>query len=272
MNTLVMKFGGAAVATPAQFSRIADIILQRLKEYSRLVVVVSAMGNTTDQLISLAKEVNSAPPRREYDMLVSVGERISISLLAMALAAKNHQAVSFTGSQSGIITCGKHSDARIIDVRPHRLINVLNAGSVAIVAGFQGVSQKGEITTLGRGGSDTSAVALAIALNAVKVEFFKDVPGIFSEDPKTHAETSLLPYLSYEDALNIILKGAKVLQARSVELASKNGIPLHVLSFQDFNPGVISGTIIGNQEAQRTGTPIYEMDASLGMEYATVAS
>ena len=134
-----MKFGGAAVANPQQFSRIADIILHRKREYERIAVVVSAMGNTTDQLISLARQVNPEPPQREYDMLVSVGERISISLLAMALAAKQHRAVSFTGSQSGIITCSKHAEARIVDVRPHRLIPILDSGSVVIVAGFQDI-------------------------------------------------------------------------------------------------------------------------------------
>ena len=188
-----MKFGGASVATTASFAHIADLILEKKRVYRRVVVVVSAMGNTTDQLITLAKEVNVNPPKREYDMLVSVGERISISLLAMALAAKNHQAYSFTGSQSGIITCGRHTDARIIDVRPHRLIPVLESGSVAIVAGFQGVSMNGEITTLGRGGSDTSAVALGIALGAEKVLFFKDVGGVFEKDPKRRSSGRLDP-------------------------------------------------------------------------------
>jgi aspartate kinase len=245
MGTLVMKFGGAAVASPCQFSKIAEIILQRRKEYDRIAVVVSAMGDTTNQLISLAKEVNRDPPRREYDMLVSVGERISISLLAMALAAKNHQAVSFTGSQSGIITCENHSDARIVDVRPHRLLPVLDAGSVVIVAGFQGVSRSGEITTLGRGGSDTSAVALAVALGAVKVEFFKDVPGIFDKDPKQDSSAAFLPELTYKEALEIIQRGAKVLQQRSIDLACKNGMPLHVMAFENFRPENCSGTIIG---------------------------
>ncbi len=253
-----MKFGGAAVATPQHFAKIADIILFRLKEYSRIAVVVSAMGDTTDQLISLAKQVNQEPPRREYDMLVSVGERISISLLAMALAAKGHRAVSFTGSQSGIITCSNHSDARIIEVRPHRLRPVLDASSVAIVAGFQGVSREGEITTLGRGGSDTSAVALAISLGADKVEFFKDVPGIFLVDPKENPSAPLLPRLSYEEALKIIRCGAKVLQARSVELACKNRMPLHVLSFQDFGLEKQLGTIIAIDE-KGPSEPVYEM-------------
>lgn len=260
MNTLVMKFGGAAVATSLHFARIAEIILQRKQEFSRIAVVVSAMGNTTNQLISLAKEINQDPPRREYDMLVSVGERISISLLAMALAARNHQAVSFTGSQSGIITCGNHSDARIIDVRPHRLLPVLDSGSVVIVAGFQGVSRKGEITTLGRGGSDTSAVALAIALKAVKVEFFKDVAGIFACDPKQDPLAEFFPELSYDEALTIIKKGAKVLQSRSVVLASKNKMPLHVMSFDDFQPGKRLGTLIGSLNDNQVVCPAYELE------------
>lgn len=263
MKTLVMKFGGAAVATPQQFPRIAGIILQRLSEYQRVAVVVSAMGDTTDQLITLAKQVNADPPRREYDMLVSVGERISISLLAMALAACDHQAVSFTGSQSGIITCGNHSDARIVDVRPHRLLPILDAGSVVIVAGFQGVSRNGEITTLGRGGSDTSAVALAVALDASKVEFFKDVPGMFSEDPKENPLAVLLPQLTYADALQIIHKGAKVLQSRSVSLASKNGMPLHVRSFHNFDPEKHSGTIIAHSDGCRSLERFYEEEGNL---------
>lgn len=260
MSTLVMKFGGAAVAAPQQFARIADIILQRKREHARIAVVVSAMGDTTNTLISLAKEVNPNPPRREYDMLVSVGERISISLLAMALAAKNQQAVSFTGSQSGIITCANHSDARIVDVRPHRLLPVLETGAVVIIAGFQGVSRCGEITTLGRGGSDTSAVALAVALRAEKVEFFKDVPGIFDSDPKHNPSACLFPQLSYSKALEILQKGAKVLQSRSVDLACKNKMPLHIMSFNDFKPGECAGTLISSSDGAPAGcsSPIYE--------------
>ncbi len=260
MNTLVMKFGGAAVASPEKFAQIVEIILQRRKSYKRIAVVVSAMGDTTDQLIALARQVNPDPPRREYDMLVSVGERISISLLAMALAGKQLPAVSFTGSQSGIITCNKHSDARIVDVKPHRLLPMLEAGSVVIVAGFQGVSRQGEITTLGRGGSDTSAVALAISIGACKVEFFKDVPGIFASDPKMDPLARLLPMLSYTDALQIVSQGAQVLQARSVALAEKNDMPLHVLSFENFDGEMHSGTIISSLETKaiRRASPIYE--------------
>jgi aspartate kinase len=235
MSTLVMKFGGASVATPEQFSSIADIIIDRMQEYPQVVVVVSAMGKTTDQLVELAKQVNPDPPRREYDMLVSVGERISISLLAMALARKNCQATSFTGSQSGIITSDDHSEARILEVKPHRLLPCLAQGKVVIVAGFQGVSRKGEITTLGRGGSDTSAVALAAAFDA-KVEFYKDVPGIFSADPKCCSEAFVYPELTYQAALDIVKRGAKVLHSRCIELAEKNGLTLHVRSFDDYKP------------------------------------
>ena len=251
-----MKFGGAAVASPDCFARIADLILERKREFERIAVVVSAMGDTTDKLISLAKQVNPAPPQREYDMLVTVGERISIALLAMALDLKKQEACSFTGSQSGIITCNQHTEARIIDVRPHRLVAVLDAGKIAIVAGFQGVSKAGEITTLGRGGSDTTAVALGVALSAARVEFYKDVPGICSEDPKRNREAALLSHLSYEEALGIVQGGAKVLHARSVQLAKKNGVTLHVRSFQaDQPPG---GTWIGADEPFCPSPLIYE--------------
>lgn len=255
-----MKFGGAAVATTKQFPRIAELVLEKKRTYHRIAVVLSAMGNTTDQLIGLAKEVNSNPPKREYDMLVSVGERISISLLAMALAVKNHEAYSFTGSQSGIITCSRHSDARIVDVRPQRLIPVLESGSVAIVAGFQGVSRGGEITTLGRGGSDTSAVALAVALGAERVEFFKDVAGVYSEDPKSDPAARLIEQLSYEEVLQILQKGAKILHPRSVELARANGMPLYVTSFHKEPPDDRCGTWICDPQTQRKTRPIYESD------------
>ena len=257
-STLVMKFGGAAVASAEHFSKIAGIIVERWREYRRIAVVVSAMANTTDQLIALAKEVNPDPPRREYDMLVSVGERISISLLAMALAAKHHHAISFTGSQSGIMTCSRHTDARIVEVRPHRILPVLNAETIVIVAGFQGVSRLGEITTLGRGGSDTSAVALALAIEAEKVEFFKDVPGIFAQDPKKNPTASLLKHLSYEEALKIAYAGAKVLHPRSIELAQKNSLLLHVRSFQDDHSNSDCGTLIGSIGCSSRKTPLYE--------------
>ena len=241
---LVMKFGGASVATPESFLKIAEIIIEQANANESVAVVVSAMGNATDQLFKLACQVNQDPPRRELDMLVSAGERISIALLAMALAAKGREAVSFTGSQSGIITDDVHSDAKIIDVRPYRIANVLKQGKIAIVAGFQGVSRNGEITTLGRGGSDTTAVALAIALNSPSVVFYKDVPGIFNADPKQDPQAQLIPKISYEEAYALALQGAKVLQARSIALAEKNGIVLSIRSFERHRD---IGTIVGEE-------------------------
>jgi len=243
MKTLVLKFGGAAVAKPERFELIADLILERTLHYEKIVAVVSAMGNMTDELLALAKQVHPSPPKREQDMLISVGERISMSLLAMALDLKGKYAVSLTGSQAGIMTTSNHAEARIVDVRPHRVIKYLDQGKIVIVAGFQGVSRDGEITTLGRGGSDTTAVALAIALGAEKVEFYKDVPGIFAEDPKTNPAAEFYTSLDYTKALEITQKGAKVLQSRCIDLAAKNRLPLHVLPFNQ--PKESAGTLIG---------------------------
>ncbi len=226
-----MKFGGASVAKPENFLSIAELIAKRSDADLRIAVVVSAMGNTTDQLLDLARQVHPNPPRREQDMLVSVGERISIALLAMALARKGVQAISFTGSQSGILTTDDHAEAKIVDVKPHRIVKALDAGCLAIVAGFQGVSRSGEITTLGRGGSDTTAVALAVALGAEKVEFYKDVGGIFEADPKKDPSALLIERLSYAQAFEMASSGAKVLHPRSIALAEKNGVQLHVLPF-----------------------------------------
>ncbi|MES2613954.1 MAG: aspartate kinase [Bdellovibrionota bacterium] len=256
-HTIILKFGGASVASPEAFSHISDIVIERKKHYQNVVVVVSAMGNTTNELIALAHKVNSNPPRREFDMLISVGERISISLLAMALAKKNVEAVSFTGSQTGIITTNENGDAKIIDVKPKRLLPCLAQGKVVIVAGFQGMSTDGDITTLGRGGSDTTAVALAVALGAEKVEFFKDVLGIYNEDPKKNPHAKLLPTLSYDEALKIILAGAKVLHARSVSMAQKNSIKLHVLCFTDYKNSNY-GTVILSQT--RLSEPEYKYE------------
>lgn len=246
-STLVMKFGGASVATPDSFARIAEIILNRMNLYTRIAVVVSAMGDTTDDLISLAHKVNPQPPRRELDMLISVGERISVALLAMALAKEGQDAISFTGSQAGIVTTEAHSEARIVDVRPHRILPHVESGKVLVIAGFQGVSRTGEITTLGRGGSDTTAVALAVALNADKVEFFKDVDGIFDCDPKTNSNAKLKSVLSFEEARELVAQGAQVLHDRSVLLAEKNELPLHVLPFMDFL-NTSKGTWIGPRQ------------------------
>ncbi|MFI5343523.1 MAG: hypothetical protein ACHQUC_04805 [Chlamydiales bacterium] len=256
-ETIVMKFGGAAVATPEHFKNIAEMIIARLASVPRLVVVVSAMGKTTDQLIDLARQVHPTPPQREYDMLISAGERISMSLLAMALCRVGQEAMSFTGSQSGIITCSKHSQAQIIDVKPHRLADCLDQRKIAIVAGFQGVSREKEITTLGRGGSDTSAVALGAALGASQVEFYKDVAGIFDQDPKQCPEAVCLPRLTYGQALDIVSQGARILHPRAIQLAAKNGLPLHVRSFIPSDQDT-EGTWVHDADALRRNPPLFE--------------
>lgn len=249
---VVMKFGGAALASKDQIERAADIVENKKKSTARILVVVSAMGGMTENLLSLAKEIHEDPPRRELDMLVSVGERVSMALLAMALAKRNVEAVSFTGSQSGIITCSRHADARIIDVRAFRIEEALGNDRVAIVAGFQGVSREKEITTLGRGGSDTTAVALAVALGAEGVEYYKDVAGVYSEDPKMNPSAQPFSHLEYEEAKEIIAKGAKVLHARALALAQRNHLLLHVRSF--LHDG--EGTKIGGKG--KRGSPVFE--------------
>ncbi|MCH9617385.1 MAG: Aspartokinase [Chlamydiia bacterium] len=247
-KTLVLKFGGAALKDIAHFENVAAIIEAESKSYERVCVVVSAMAGMTDYLGSLADLVHMRPPGREKDMLLSVGERVSMSLLAMLLQKKGVKAESFTGSQAGIITTTEHSNAKIIDVKPKRLAAVFESNKIPIIAGFQGVSLDGEITTLGRGGSDTTAVAIAVALGAEKVMFFKDVDGVCSQDPKKFDDVSLLDRLTYEEALKVIgeEKGA-VLHPRSVRLAWKNNLVMQVLSFQE-NSKVKSGSMVFSGE------------------------
>lgn len=225
---LVMKFGGTAMADIEQFEKLALLIEHRLKNFTHVIVVVSAMGSQTDELMKLAKKVHPSPPKREQDMLVTAGERISMALLAMALELRGISAISFTGSQSGIITTDKHTEAEILEVRPYRIKEAFQAKKVVIVAGFQGVSVEKEITTLGRGGSDTSAVALAVALDAQKVEFYKDVPGIGKENPKMHPDTEIYKELTYDEALKIVGEGAEVLHDRSLKLAKKHSVLLEI--------------------------------------------
>lgn len=232
MSIVVMKFGGAALKSPGSFSHIADLIQGKRKEGLNIIVVVSAMGDMTDQLISLAHEVHPTPPVRELDMLISAGERMSMSLLAMALEAKGIEAVSFTGSQAGIITSKDHTEARILGVRPLRLPFHLQQGRVVVVAGFQGVSEAKEITTLGRGGSDTTAVALGAALGATSVELYKDVGGIYDRDPVRFPQAKHYPHLTFDQASEIISKSAHpILHSRALNLAKEKGVLLRVLSF-----------------------------------------
>ena len=261
MKIAVLKFGGASVSQkPEKFSLVADIIAEKLKHFDNVVVVVSAMAGMTDDLLKLAYMVSDSPPKREVDMLVSVGERISISLLAMALDKKNIKAISLTGSQSGIITCVKHSEAKIMDVKPRRIIEQLQKGKVVIVAGFQGVSSSKEITTLGRGGSDTSAVALAIALGSSRVEFYKDVEGVADKDPNFEKDAKIYKQLSYDQAIKIVGNSVKqVLHPRCIILAQNNNIQLHIRSFKTFlKKNNNYGTFIGNFSLVKQEKCVYE--------------
>ena len=232
-----MKFGGAAVHDVSQFEKVAQIVKNRCQKFSRVVVVVSAMGSMTDDLVNLGKMVHPNPPKREVDMLVSIGERVSISLLAMALDLQGIEAVSFTGSQSGIITTDDHGEAKIVEVRPRRVLAVLEENKVAIVAGFQGMGVGGDITTLGRDGSDISAVAIAGAVGASCVEFYKDIPGIGSANPKVDPDTKIFEELSYEEAM-----GCGALHKDCISLAKKYGVALQIRAF--YSPEKI-GTRIG---------------------------
>lgn len=265
VRTLVMKFGGAAVASPDCFGQVADIILNRCQDFGRVLVVVSAMKDHTDGLIAMARSIHAEPPKRELDMLITVGERVSASLLSMALWAKGKEAVSFTGSQAGLITCARHSDARIVDVRPRRILPHLAAGRVVIVAGFQGVSEQGEITTLGRGGSDTTAVALAAALSAEKVEFFKDVRGIYEKNPKKYPGLEPFRHLDYSQALDIVVaSGSKVLHPRCLELARSNSLRLHVMSFKEYSKKDC-GTVVEGRRSKNESSGVISYEQPLSV-------
>jgi aspartate kinase len=227
---VVQKYGGSSVAGVERIRAVADRVAATKASGKDVVVVVSAMGDTTDELLALARQVCDSPARRELDMLLSAGERISMALLSMALNARHVPAVSFTGSQSGIITNDSHTNARIVEVRPYRVQDELARGKVVIVAGYQGVSYKKEVTTLGRGGSDTTAVALAAALDAEACEIYSDVEGIYSADPRVVPQARRLAELSYEEMQELAEAGAKVLNAQAVEFAKERGIALYARS------------------------------------------
>ncbi len=243
MAIIVQKYGGSSVSDVGRIRRVAERVQARRAEGHQLVVVVSAMGDTTDELLGLAKQVSLDPPRRELDMLLTCGERISMALLSMALQELDVPAISFTGSQSGIITDESHAGARIVEVRPVRILEALAGGRVVIVAGYQGVSRQREVTTLGRGGSDTTAVALAAALAAEVCEIFSDVDGVFSADPRLVPGARKLAALGYEEMQELASAGARVLNAQAVEWAKANGILLHAQHAHVPSPS--SGTRIG---------------------------
>ncbi len=235
---VVQKYGGTSVGDVDRIKRVADRVARTRREGNQTVVVVSAMGSTTDELIAMAEAVNPQPPQRELDMLLTSGERISMALLAIALADRGVAARSFTGSQAGIITDAVHGKARIVDITPGRVREALDAGDVVIVAGFQGVSQDTkDVTTLGRGGSDTTAVALAAALGADVCEIYTDVDGVYTADPRIEPSARKLDVVSYEEMLELAAQGAKVLQVRSVEFGRNHGVRIHVRSSFSYAEG-----------------------------------
>jgi aspartate kinase len=237
VSIIVQKYGGTSVADIQRIRRVAERVLRARGEGNQVVVVVLAMGHTTDELLAMAHELTPIPNARELDLLLTAGERIAMSLLAIALNDAGYPAVSYTGSQAGIITDTRHGKARIIDIRPGRIREALDRGAVVIVAGFQGVSTAYDVTTLGRGGSDTTAVALAASLGADLCEIYTDVAGVYTADPRIVPEARRLHAVSYEEMLEMAAAGARVLQLRSVEYARAGGIMLHVRSSFDDEHG-----------------------------------
>ncbi|MEU3843188.1 MULTISPECIES: aspartate kinase [unclassified Streptomyces] len=253
MGLVVQKYGGSSVADAEGIKRVAKRIVEAKKNGHQVVAVVSAMGDTTDELIDLAEQVSPIPAGRELDMLLTAGERISMALLAMAIKNLGHSAQSFTGSQAGVITDSVHNKARIIDVTPGRIRDSLDEGNIAIVAGFQGVSQDTkDITTLGRGGSDTTAVALAAALDAEVCEIYTDVDGVFTADPRVVKKARKIDWISFEDMLELAASGSKVLLHRCVEYARRYNIPIHVRSsFSGLQGTWVSSEPIGDKQVEQ---------------------
>ncbi len=240
-----MKFGGTSVADAERIKRAAQRIVRARESGASVVAVLSARGKTTDELLAMAEEVSPHPDPREMDMLLSTGERISCALCAMAINDLGHAAISLTGSQAGIVTDTSHTKARILDVRGDRIREALDQGRIVLVAGFQGVSTARDVTTLGRGGSDTTAVALAAALDADVCEIYTDVAGVYSADPRLVPDARKLPVVSFEEMLEMAASGAKVLQLRSVEYARNHGVRIHCRSSFSEEPGTF---VIGEEE------------------------
>ena len=263
MSVLVQKYGGQCVATPALIKQVARKVIEARRAGYSVLVVMSAMGNTTDDLISFAHQVSAQPSPRELDMLITVGERISISLLSMAISDLGFDSISFTGSQSGIITTDQHNRARVVDVRPGRIVDSLKQGKIVIVAGFQGVSQQKEITTLGRGGSDLTAVVLAKALGAERCELRKGVPGVMSADPQFVPDARLLEVLSAEKLLELSCGGASVVHRRAAQFICRNRLPVLICSGLTEGPGT---RIVSENEMKK------EADSAAASERPEAAS
>ena len=259
MGVVVQKYGGSSVADVQKLKQVAERIMHTRKQGHDVVVVVSAMGDTTDELLAMAKQVSPTPDRRELDMLLSAGERISMALLSMAIRGLGGDAISFTGSQSGIITSDRHVDARIIEVRPFRVQDELARGKIVVIAGFQGVSYRKEVTTLGRGGSDTTAVAMAAALNADYCEICSDVDGVYSADPRVVTAARRIGTISYEETQEMAESGAKVLNAQAVEFAKEKGIAIYARATAGPLPGAdpsADGTVVRRNPPRMPGTVV----------------
>jgi aspartate kinase len=259
MAIVVQKYGGSSVADVKRLRQVAERIMHTRRQGHDVVVVVSAMGDTTDDLLAMAKKVSANPERRELDMLLTAGERISMALLSIAIRDLGGDAISFTGSQSGIITNDRHVDARIIEVRPFRVQDELARGKIVVIAGFQGVSYRREITTLGRGGSDTTAVAMAAALNAEYCEICSDVDGVYSADPRVVPDARRIGTLSYEETQEMAESGAKVLNAQAVEFAKERGIAIYARATNGPLPGPdpsADGTVVRRNPPRMPGTVV----------------
>jgi aspartate kinase len=259
MAIVVQKYGGSSVADVQKLRQVANRIMRTRQQGHDVVVVVSAMGDTTDDLLAMAKQVSPNPERRELDMLLTAGERISMALLSIAIRELGGDAISFTGSQSGIITNDRHVDARIVEVRPFRVQDELARGKIVVIAGFQGVSYRREITTLGRGGSDTTAVAMAAALNAEYCEICSDVDGVYSADPRVVPDARRIGMLSYEETQEMAESGAKVLNAQAVEFAKDKGIAIYARATNGSLPGPdpsIDGTVVRRNPPRLPGVVV----------------
>jgi aspartate kinase len=284
VSVIVQKFGGTSVADAARIQAVAERIVGTKRQGHDVVVVVSAMGDSTDDLAAMAHQLTPIPNPRELDLLLTAGERVAMSLLAIAINAAGYPAASYTGSQAGIITDTSHGKAKIIDIRPGRILEALSKGNIVIVAGFQGVSTAYDVTTLGRGGSDTTAVALAAALSAEACEIYTDVRGVFTADPRIVPEARRLHAVSYEEMLELAASGARVLQLRSVEYARTHGVKVHVRSSFTDEPGtwvieedvrmeqaIISGVAADESEAKITLQGIPDRPGSAAAIFRAVA-
>jgi aspartate kinase len=261
---IVQKFGGTSVANAERIKNVAARVARTKAEGNNLIVVVSAMGEMTDELVDLAHQITDSPDEREYDMLLSTGEQISVALLAMALHTLGQEAISFTGAQVGIRTDGWHTKARIVSIETERIQKELNAGRIAIVCGFQGVDSEFNITTLGRGGSDTSAVALAAAFNADLCEIYTDVDGVYTADPRIVPEARKLLRISYDELLEMASLGAQVMQPRAVEFGKKYGVPMRIRSSFNDDPGtLVTKEVASMEKVVVSGVSLNEKEAKI---------